>query len=441
VKRDDPIARLFALEQFGIKLGLDNIRALVAALDHPERSFATIHIAGTNGKGSVSAMVERGLRAAGHRTGRYTSPHLDRIEERVAIDGEPVASRIFHAVASHVLSVIDRLHGPGTLATTPTFFEVTTAMAFEIFRRAKVKVAVIEVGLGGRFDATNVITPAVAAITSIAFDHERHLGNTLASIAHEKAGILKPGVPTVIGELPEEAQRAIEEAAKQQRTPLVFADSSLVTAVEFERGRAIASVTTPIRSYPRLRLALNGAHQVANAVVAIRVLELLDKTGIHVGGRDIATGVTGAVWPARLEWLRLQEGSRLLVDAAHNPAGAAALADYLHASHQAPLPIVLAVMKDKDVESIIRALRPVASLFVATAAASPRALPARELAEIIRRVDPGKSVEHVNDSAGAVRLALTTASSAVAAGSIFLVGPLRSQLLADGAVSLADQCS
>ena len=258
-----PLERLFALEQFGIKLGLDNIRTLLAALDHPERAWPSIHIAGTNGKGSVAAMVERGLRAAGLKTGRYTSPHLDRIEERVAIDGQPVDSATFDAVTADVFDAVDRLldeslpraEAPGE-ACRPTFFEVSTAIAFEIFRRAQVDVAVVEVGLGGRFDATNVLTPAITAITSIAFDHERHLGHTLSDIAFEKAGIAKPGVPLVIGRLPEEAAARIAKVAHEVGAPLVDAHAA-----------------TTDRKYPPLTLALPGRHQLDNAAVAVAILE------------------------------------------------------------------------------------------------------------------------------------------------------------------------
>ena len=209
-----PRERLFALEQFGIKLGLGNITALVEALNRPDRAFPIVHIAGTNGKGSVTAMVERGLRAAGHRTGRYTSPHLAQIEERVAIDGEPVDSETFNRVTSEVLEVVDRLRASGTLEQLPTFFEATTAMAFEVFRQRHVTAGVIEVGLGGRYDATNVVTPAVTAITSIAFDHERHLGSSLESIAFEKAGIIKAGVPVVVGPMAAEPRRVIDDVAR-----------------------------------------------------------------------------------------------------------------------------------------------------------------------------------------------------------------------------------
>src|SRR6516165_6862727 len=198
----DPLAYLFGLEQFGIKFGLDNIRAIVARLGHPEGAFRAVHIAGTNGKGSVTAMVETGLRAAGHRTARYTSPHLLTLNERFVIDGRPVDDRPLTSGIEDVREAVEALRSEGRLEVQPTFFEVTTAVAFELFRRAGVECAVIEVGLGGRLDATNVISPDATGITSIAFDHQLYLGPTLRDIAFEKAGIIKAGVPVVVGEPP-----------------------------------------------------------------------------------------------------------------------------------------------------------------------------------------------------------------------------------------------
>ena len=207
-----PRERLFALEQFGIKLGLENIRRILDALDHPEQRFPSVHVAGTNGKGSVTAMVERGLRSAGYRTGRYTSPHLNDIEERIAIDGQSIDSATFDSTAAEVLAAVDGLRNRGILESWPTFFEVTTAIAFATLARQGVTAAVVEVGLGGRFDATNTLSPMVTAITSIALDHERHLGSTLEAIAFEKAGILKPGTPVILDESvqnPADARRAV----------------------------------------------------------------------------------------------------------------------------------------------------------------------------------------------------------------------------------------
>lgn len=423
--------RLFALEAFGVKLGLQNMRTLVAALGHPERTYPTIHVAGTNGKGSVCAMTERALRASGYRTGLYTSPHLDRLEERVAVDGDPVAPALFEACAAHVLRVVDEAMADGRLDVHPTFFEVTTAIAFEVFHRARVDVAVIEVGLGGRFDATNVIGPVACAITSIAFDHERHLGTTLAAIAAEKAGIAKHGTPLVIGDLAPEARSTIAVAAEAAGAPLIDA-AAVLAHVTVERG--VATVTCR-GGYPPVRLALAGRHQVANAATAVRLLEIIEQEGLPVGMEAIVTGLSAARWPARLEWLRLAGGD-LLIDAAHNPSGAQALASYLVDAGVAPLPIVVAAMRDKDVAGMVRPLARVASRFVATGVAHDRSHGAGALAALIAPLAPGIPVEMEPDARRAVAHALEGCGRAVAAGSIYFVGPLRARLVESGAVSI-----
>ena len=433
-----PIERLFALEQFGIKLGLDNIRAILAALGNPERTWKSIHIAGTNGKGSVAAMVERGLRAGGLTTGRYTSPHLDRIEERVAINGEAIDSATFETVTAFVFDAIDdslsrRSLGEGgtaagSLTVTPTFFEVSTAIAFEIFRRSAVDVAVVEVGLGGRFDATNVLTPAITAITSIAFDHERHLGHTLSDIAFEKAGIAKHGVPLVIGRLPAEAAARIAAVARDVGAPLVDAHA-----------------TATDRTYPPLTLALPGRHQLDNAAVAVAILERWSMIATHLTTEAIVTGLTRCDWPARLEWLRIppafarnasfgEAGSagELLIDAAHNPAGAAALASYLQETTTGKLPVVFAAMADKDLKQMIAALAPIASTFIATTVPHARARPADDLAAEIRTLTD-VPVEALASPEAAVARALEQSKRAVACGSIYMIGPLRARLIEQGA--------
>jgi dihydrofolate synthase/folylpolyglutamate synthase len=381
-------------------------------------------------------MVERGLRAAGHRTGRYTSPHLTDIEERVAVDGTAVSREAFCAAAADVLDTVDRLRSAGTLQTSPTFFEVTTAVAFEIFRRAQVDAAVVEVGLGGRFDATNVIVPTVGAITSIAFDHERHLGNSLASIAYEKAGILKRDVPVVIGDVPSEARAVIETVALQEGARLIEASPRLVHATRLDRGQATIGVTTPLRRYDDVRLAFGGAHQIANAVIAIAVLEMAAARGIDVAGDDIVVGITDAEWPARLEWMQAPHGGAVLLDAAHNPAGAEALAAYLADAGVAPLPIVLAVMSDKDVSGIVRPLASSASNFVATTVSYARALTTEQLAAAIYAVAPAAQVATYTTATDAVDATRRVSRAMVVAGSIYLVGPVRAHLIAAGARQL-----
>lgn len=412
------LERLFALEQFGIKLGLDNMRAILAAMGHPERAWRSVHIAGTNGKGSVVAMVERGLRASGLKTGRYTSPHLDVIEERVAINGEAADRQTFAAATAAVFDAVDQATRAGSLTVVPTFFEVSTAVAFEIFRQAKVDVAVVEVGLGGRFDATNVLKPEVTAITSIAFDHERHLGTTLSQIAFEKAGIAKPDTPLVIGRLPGEAARRIATVAATTSAPLIDAH---------------ATVTD--RIYPPLKLALPGRHQLENAAVAVAILETWSARVSFVSTEAIVTGLTDCHWPARLEWLRLADGTELLIDAAHNPAGATALAAYLQDTSTPPLPIVLAVMEDKDLAGMVKPLLPVASAFVATTVRHSRAHTAESLATALRLLAPNVAVRAEVDPVAAVSDALSRSKRAVVAGSIYLIGPLRATLIAGGARS------
>jgi len=230
--------RLLSLENFGIKLGLENITLLCEALGHPERSFVSLHVAGTNGKGSVTAMVHAALVASGLRTARYTSPHLSDITERFVVGTTPVDTATFDGVARDVLDLADELQARGTLRATPTFFEATTAIAFELFRRARTEVAVIEVGLGGRFDATNVIAPAACAITTIGFDHQQHLGHSLAEIAFEKAGIIKAGTPVVAGWLPDEAMDVVRRVAGERGAVLHEVPRDTTVDASMEGGAA-----------------------------------------------------------------------------------------------------------------------------------------------------------------------------------------------------------
>src|SRR3954469_2295743 len=240
----DPLDFLFSLERLGMKFGLEQIAALCAALEHPERAFQSVVIAGTNGKGSVTVMVETALRAAGHRTARYTSPHLVRLEERFVVDGREVDTAVLRDVVASVQRTVESLMKTGTLETLPTFFECTTAAAFEVFRRAGTEIAVLEVGLGGRLDATNVVTPVVTAITSIDFDHQAQLGNTLESIAREKAGIAKPAVPLICGPVPAIAEEAIRDVC--ERSGGRFVRSTDVVAMTSREDGSI-DVRTPIR--------------------------------------------------------------------------------------------------------------------------------------------------------------------------------------------------
>lgn len=419
----DPLTYLFSLEKLGIKFGLENIRTLCAGLGNPQEAWPSVIVAGTNGKGSVSAMVEAGLRAGGFRTGLYTSPHLVRLEERFAIDGQPVATPLLEASALAAQRAVAALRGRGALATEPTFFEVTTAIAFEIFRRAGVRFAVLEVGLGGRFDATNVATPLAAAITSIDFDHERFLGNTIAAIAAEKAGVIKPGMRVVVGETKPEAIEVIARVCREQSAAMVPADDGVkADIVGVDEGRPLVHVETPVRSYGELRLALRGRHQVRNAIVAIRLLEELGERGITLDAGAVAAAVTDVRWRGRLDLLSDGGGHTVLCDAAHNPAGARVLAAYLLEAYPGRLPIVFGIMRDKDVAGTLAPLLPCASHLVVTRAHTDRALEPSALADAARRAGWRGPLEVEMDAVRAVERAWQKAAEVCAAGSIFLVG-------------------
>jgi dihydrofolate synthase/folylpolyglutamate synthase len=396
-----PLDWLFGLEQFGIKFGLSNILAILEALDRPDRAFTSVHIAGTNGKGSVTAMVETALRAAGHRTGRYTSPHLIDLAERFVIDGTPVDGATLSRTVSTVRAVVDRLLEAGRLDVHPTFFEVTTAVAFELFRGAHVDIAAIEVGLGGRLDATNVVLPAAAAITSIGLDHEQYLGRTLPEIACEKAGIIKTRVPVVVGRMPDAAAEAVARIARDRRAPLVHAR---------------------IGGFAGVPLALRGRHQTDNAAVAVTLLETLDARGIRVPPAAIARALRDTVWPGRLDVRRLPDGREALLDAAHNRDGAMALADFVRTSSFLNAPIVFGAMRDKDIGGMLRALVPVVGALVVTRPSNARAADPAELATWGRLAAPSLPVTCTESVADALKVAWRLSPRIVIAGSIFLLG-------------------
>jgi dihydrofolate synthase / folylpolyglutamate synthase len=425
----DALAYLFSLETLGIKFGLENIRAICEALGHPERAWPSAVVAGTNGKGSVSAMVETGLRAAGLRTGLYTSPHLVRLEERFAIDGAPVSTDDMAAAAATVKAAVEALRSAGRLATEPTFFEVTTALGFELFRRARVDFVVLEVGLGGRFDATTAATPVAAAITTIDFDHERFLGHTIAAIAAEKAGVIKPGMAVVVGETKPDAVTVIARACREMHATMIPAAAGVRSdVVAVEEGTAVVRLCTPLRDYGTLRLALRGRHQAHNAVVAIRLLEELDRLGFMVPPAAVAAAVTSTRWPGRLDLLSDGPGRTVLCDAAHNPAGAGCLGEYLREVYPAGLPLVFGIMKDKDVGGTLGPLLPSVTHFVATAAHTNRAMAADRLAEEARRAGWRGPLDVEPEAGPALDRAWQRAPTICAAGSIFLVGEVLARL-------------
>jgi dihydrofolate synthase/folylpolyglutamate synthase len=310
------------------------------------------------------------------------------------------------SVIGEVREVIDTLRRNGTLDVQPTFFEVTTAVAFELFRQARVNIAVVEVGLGGRLDATNVLSPVTCAITSIAFDHQLYLGSTLRAIALEKAGIIKPGIPVVIGEMAAEARAAIEEVGRQRSAPIVVATEADLA------GRPIA---------------LRGRHQRINAAIARRVLQVAGGRGYPVGAEALDAAVTQAAWPGRLDLRTLADGRQLLLDAAHNPAGAAALASYLRDAGLRP-PLIFAAMRDKDAEGMFRPLLPAVDTVIVTRAHNLRSADPTALAAVARAVDPSKTIGIEDSLPSALDRAWREAPLVLVAGSIFLLGDVMQHL-------------
>jgi dihydrofolate synthase / folylpolyglutamate synthase len=419
---------VFGLEKLGMKFGLENIRAICSHRGNPQDAFPSVIVAGTNGKGSVAAFTDAALRAARIRTGLYTSPHLVRLEERFAIDGTPIpTSRLANAL-TRVRESIERLMEAGTLVSHPTFFEATTAAAFELFRSSAVQMAVLEVGLGGRLDSTNVASPIAAAITTIDLDHERILGASLAAIAFEKAGVVKPGMMVVVGEEKPEALDVIERVCRERDAMLTRAMDGVEAHVRMEKGHAVLGLTTPKRSYAELRVGLAGRHQAANAIVAARLLEQLETLGIPVGREAVEAGIAGVSWPGRLDLRRVSSGRHLLLDAAHNPAGAKVLAEYLREAHPSGLPILFAAMEDKNAGEMLDALLPCATSLIVTRPANPRAQEPRDLAAEARSIRPALAILIEPDPSAALEKAWEICETVLATGSIFLVGELMGML-------------
>jgi dihydrofolate synthase/folylpolyglutamate synthase len=420
----DPLEFLFGLEPLGMKFGLENMRTLCAWLDHPERRFRAITIGGTNGKGSVAAVLETALRAAGYRTGRYTSPHLERLEERFVVSGSEVSTDELRQAVARVQQVVGTLLAEGSLEAPPTFFECTTAAAFEIFRRRAVEVAVLEVGLGGRLDATNIVTPVCAAITSIGLDHQAQLGNSIESIAWEKAGIAKPAVPLVCGRVPADAQAVIARVCAERGAPLRRAVERVRVQIHRPVSPPIVTFDTGTRQLRTIRLGLDGRHQIENAAVAVAVLETIAAAGIVLSDEAMQTGLSAVEWPARLERTAWR-GAEILLDAAHNPAGAAALASYLEAAGWDGVTLVFGALRDKDALGMLAAIAPRCRQIVFTTPLTPRAMPASELASRAAGMTGLPAVVVVPDPDAAISRAAVPGARVVVAGSLFLIGPLR----------------
>ena len=416
--------RLYARRRFGMRPGLDRMQALLARLGHPEREWVAIHVAGTNGKGSVVAMVASILQQAGFgRVGRYTSPHLLCFNERICIDGAPIADEALLPLLEAVEAAADAV--AAAEGVEPTFFECATAAAFEHYRREGVRIAVIETGLGGRLDATNVLLPVVSVITRIGLEHCEVLGRTLDAVAGEKAGIIKPGRPVVAAAMDSLALDRIAAVAREQNARLIRADQAVSVAVRRQGLDGLqADIATEQRGLGLVHLPLAGTFQAENLAVAVAAVETFARAaGLDIADAAFKQGLAAVCWPGRFHLVR--RAPRVLVDGAHNPDAARRLREALrHARVKGPVALVAGFCDDKDVDGILKILAGCARRGWAVLTPSARSLPAATTAAAMGRAGlPAEASPSLEAAlAAAEAWARGEGGLVVVCGSLFLAG-------------------
>jgi dihydrofolate synthase / folylpolyglutamate synthase len=381
---DIAVEWLFATQQRGMKFGLENMRRLLVALDEPQKSLKVIHVAGTNGKGSVCAMLDSLARSAGIRSGLFTSPHLVRFNERIQVDGNPIGD---DSVVSGLHRIRERLDDD----YYPTFFEITTALALDYFRAVNVDLVILETGLGGRLDATNIVTPLASVLTSIDLDHQRWLGNTIDEIALEKAGIIKPAVPVV-------------------SVPQIARVRSVIEKVALERSAPLYYVNRPISD---MFVGLPGSHQRINAAVAC---ETLVHAGFRLTDQERREGLANVFWPGRFQRL----GARIVLDGAHNPAASQRLIEtWEECVGKERSTIIFGGLREKDLLQMLSVLGKIAARFYIVPVQSRRAAATDEIQALVPKNVPSSTFNSVSD---ALELAQESDELILVTGSLFLVG-------------------
>jgi dihydrofolate synthase/folylpolyglutamate synthase len=409
------------------KFNLENITILAERLGRPDRAYPSAHIAGTNGKGSTAAFLESILRHAGFRTGLNTSPHLEKINERLRINGEEISDDAFAETLTRIHALVEELLAAGKLRAHPTYFECVTAMAFEFFARERVEFGVFEVGLGGRLDATNILHPLISIITRIDFDHENFLGHSLPEIAGEKAGILKPSVPLVLAQQRPEGRDVILARAHDLHCPILDVPNLFRIDNEFTQEGRVRAQITEISSGTVFEIApsLPGRFQLENALSALAAARYLQQRGFRISNESITEGIANAVWPGRLE--KLQSHPDIYLDGAHNPSAARELAVFLDQNFSGRrIWLLYAALRDKAVDEVAGLLFPRAEEVILTAPRTPRAVSAAQLAEIAGHHASRFSVIPEAEQALDSVLAKAAPDDAVfITGSLYLVGQLR----------------
>jgi len=410
-----------------MKFDLANIATLCERLEQPQRAFQSVHIAGTNGKGSTAAMLDSILRAAGLRTGLYTSPHLERINERVRLDGREISDADFASTFTRIHKMIEELLAAGKLAAHPTFFECVTALAFEFFARAGAEFAVCEVGMGGRLDATNILVPEVAVITQIDFDHENYLGHSIEEIAGEKAGIIKPGARAVSAAEHLIARVVVRRRVAEQSAFLIEIENEfrIENITSHDGCFAFTAISNISGASIPLTVPLPGRFQVRNALTALAAARMLAERGAPVDDAAIARGIAATVWPGRLE--RIATQPEIYLDGAHNPSGAREIAVFWDTNLAGrKIFLVYGALRDKAVDEIAGLLFPRATAVILTSPTQSRAISAPVLAEMTGH--HARQVDVITDPKLAFERALELASPAdviFVTGSLYLVGDLR----------------
>ncbi len=410
---------MFSLERFGIKLGLDNVTEFLSRAGDPHKSLRSVHVTGTNGKGSVCAFISEMLMAHGLEVGLYTSPHLVDFRERIKVGDDEIPEEDVLRIGLALKKIADQMASEDREKQL-TFFEFTTGMAFEYFRQRGLDIVVAEVGMGGRLDATNVLTPEVCVITRIGLEHTNYLGATIPDIAREKAGIIKPGVPVVTCEQNPEALAVILNTCRKKGSRLVRIGLDFsVDGVQ----QSLAGTEFDYAGWNRARLKtrLLGSYQAENAAAAVATVETLHDHGIHVTSEEIEKGIKDTTWPGRLDVV--SRSPLVILDGSHNPDGVSITARVLSDLGVVPLTIVVGCMDDKDAAGIVRALKPISARMICTQAKYKRALPAAKLAELARREYRGPvDVEESSESAFEAGLKSEMGKGMCVIGSLYLVG-------------------
>jgi dihydrofolate synthase/folylpolyglutamate synthase len=437
--------RIQLLEKFGIKPGLERISTMLAYLNNPENAYKIIVVGGTNGKGSTCAMIDSILRTAGYKTGLYTSPHLVSMNERIKVNGEMIDNASFDAVADQLFNIIDRHAELSNL----TYFEFMTAAALLYFNNQKIDVAVLEVGMGGRFDATNAVQPDISVVTNISLDHQQYLGNTVQEIAMEKAGIIRSGRPFITTDTNPTSRQVLENECKNKRGILYEMNRDFSTSGDDTNF----NFYTNNRTIPNLHLSLTGRHQILNAAAAIQAVITLEESGIRIPNSAIKDGLLKASWPGRFEVIH--KHPNVILDAGHNPAGIQTLVqtvkDYyltpLHPPYQGesnrghphyqrnsnPVTVVFAVSKDKDWQTMVTMLSEITDTFVITSYEGERSADPQELESFIysNRLNGSNHTHVFIPSKNALNhaLAITPDNGVIiVTGSIFLIGEIKMEI-------------